>query len=838
MLYVDVGGTNMSESTKNATEFLFEWAREQGDWALLLTNKVLRNSPLTDDDREEIIESLIFSQNSPVIDNIIDNSCVNNNVYQKIRLKKLSDVIGVNKLAHEQELTFHDKLTIVYGDNGTGKTGYYRILKSIGSSVEKDRSLKILSNVFVEPEQASATIDYIVDGKNESLSWINNNETIPGVVVFDSRCAKISLDSKRKTNIKPVGFEYFNIISQELTIISNQVDKKISEFTTQLLLKEFSNDTEVKIFFNSLSCSDPNEKIDNFIFERKIILEEISSKIDQLSKTEKHLNPEIISQLLQSLSIVKSECKNYQELVEKLKINFAKEKILEYLTAVEENNNTLKIIPEFNDFLAAAQKYVEKHLHPNYPNEGDHCIYCGQKLSPCAIENINDLQALLKSDSAQKYEHNKSKIAAFEKEVLLLLPLPYKQDIFNLSTKSCGNFFGLNGILNEHINRLKAVVADGVFQKEDCDSILNFNYDKQLDLCKEFDENIDKENDCQKERLTKLEELLVQNHNSMAELLDYKWFLDNIEKIKKHLSLLKLIETYKNNKSKLNNYKLSAKMKLAEKKIITEIFNDTLLKEFSRLGCPDGIKVDVSIDKTETSIKQNIEKNPLDIVLSEGEQKIVSLAEFIAEALIDDQIQILIFDDPVNSLDVARSQQIATRLVELSNYKQIVIFTHNIILFNDLQVAINRNEQTCYRIEADLNYSGIICSTFAPKDENINKYLSKISEVLKREGKRTKPIEDELREGYASLRSALECLYEKDFLQESILRFRRNIMFGKLDKIKWIEFESNKQIFIEIYDRACSAISGHTSPEGTQMPTMRDLNNDYNKILEIKKIIS
>ena len=36
---------------------------------------------------------------------------------------------GVNALAEDQTLKFAPGLTIVYGDNGAGKTGYIRILK-------------------------------------------------------------------------------------------------------------------------------------------------------------------------------------------------------------------------------------------------------------------------------------------------------------------------------------------------------------------------------------------------------------------------------------------------------------------------------------------------------------------------------------------------------------------------------------------------------------------------------------------------------------------------------------------------------------------------------------
>jgi hypothetical protein len=47
-----------------------------------------------------------------------------------VRLKEIRNVVGVNNLAPGQILTFDPTgLTIVYGKNGTGKSGYARILK-------------------------------------------------------------------------------------------------------------------------------------------------------------------------------------------------------------------------------------------------------------------------------------------------------------------------------------------------------------------------------------------------------------------------------------------------------------------------------------------------------------------------------------------------------------------------------------------------------------------------------------------------------------------------------------------------------------------------------------
>ena len=48
-----------------------------------------------------------------------------------LALESLSDVTGVNALASGQTIKFNPGLTIIFGENGSGKTGYTRILKAL-----------------------------------------------------------------------------------------------------------------------------------------------------------------------------------------------------------------------------------------------------------------------------------------------------------------------------------------------------------------------------------------------------------------------------------------------------------------------------------------------------------------------------------------------------------------------------------------------------------------------------------------------------------------------------------------------------------------------------------
>ena len=65
-------------------------------------------------------------------------------------------------------------------------------------------------------------------------------------------------------------------------------------------------------------------------------------------------------------------------------------------------------------------------------------------------------------------------------------------------------------------------------------------------------------------------------------------------------------------------------------------------------------------------------------MLSEGEQKVLALADFLAESRMRGTKAPLVFDDPVTSLDYRRLDEVAARIQNLAETHQVVVLTHNI----------------------------------------------------------------------------------------------------------------------------------------------------------------
>ena len=71
-------------------------------------------------------------------------------------------------------------------------------------------------------------------------------------------------------------------------------------------------------------------------------------------------------------------------------------------------------------------------------------------------------------------------------------------------------------------------------------------------------------------------------------------------------------------------------------------------------------------------------------ILSEGEQRALALAAFLTEIAVTEGAGPIVIDDPVSSLDRDRGLKVAARIASEAQKRQVIVFTHDLIFFNDL----------------------------------------------------------------------------------------------------------------------------------------------------------
>ena len=128
-----------------------------------------------------------------------------------IVLKGIANVQNVNRLVAKAELNFCPKaLTVIYGRNGSGKSGFVRILRTAcRTRVENPARLKVLSDVYgggTVPQSADIIID---SGKGDTpVAWTTGMTAAPElmqIAVFDTLSAQIYVDGGNQIRYLPFG---------------------------------------------------------------------------------------------------------------------------------------------------------------------------------------------------------------------------------------------------------------------------------------------------------------------------------------------------------------------------------------------------------------------------------------------------------------------------------------------------------------------------------------------------------------------------------------------------------------------------------------------------------
>jgi hypothetical protein len=123
----DASPEPMSETT--AFQDLVKWSADRPAWQRDALRRLIQNGALTDQDVEELAA---ICADPAAACKPVDTShiAVGSTSTDPIALHAVRAPKGINALAPDQRLEFAPQgLTIIYGDNGSGKSGYVRILK-------------------------------------------------------------------------------------------------------------------------------------------------------------------------------------------------------------------------------------------------------------------------------------------------------------------------------------------------------------------------------------------------------------------------------------------------------------------------------------------------------------------------------------------------------------------------------------------------------------------------------------------------------------------------------------------------------------------------------------
>ena len=256
-------------------------------------------------------------------------------------------------------------------------------------------------------------------------------------------------------------------------------------------------------------------------------------------------------------------------------------------------------------------------------------------------------------------------------------------------------------------------------------------------------------------------------------------------------------------------------------------YKDRLKAECAKLDCslPFEFKARGSAGKTLRGLKAKGGHKPDDI-FSEGEQRALSLADFLTEVNINPTSAAIVLDDPVTSLDHQRKRAIAERLAEEASVRQVIVFTHDLVfltLLSDKAEAAGC-EVTGHWVQCLEGVPGCVKIEDTPANSRAYRKTTKATEFLQQAkqasgGDRV----DFVRSGAGALRRTIEEVVILYLFKDTVRRWDEQVRLGALTKINWSNDLADE--IVALQDDTSRLLEGHSNSDvfAGEMPDVDDL---------------
>jgi hypothetical protein len=218
---------------------ILDWSLDRPTWVRDALRRVVQSTDLTDEDVSDVLALCRRSEGLPIADGSdepvaspleIRHLPTQPTVQESVALLAIKQPTGVNALSPSHEVSFEPSgLTVIYGDNASGKSGYARILKRACRA--RDRGTAIQANIYDNPTRAPATadIEFKQGGTQPTISWVDAGDApvadLSSVCVFDEYCAAVHIEKPNEVAFRPFGLD----VPDRLASLFEQVSSKLNE---------------------------------------------------------------------------------------------------------------------------------------------------------------------------------------------------------------------------------------------------------------------------------------------------------------------------------------------------------------------------------------------------------------------------------------------------------------------------------------------------------------------------------------------------------------------------------------------------------------------------------
>ncbi|HXM15919.1 MAG TPA: AAA family ATPase [Candidatus Eremiobacteraceae bacterium] len=706
-----------------------------------------------------------------------------------------------------QEIRFGPQLTLIYGDNGAGKSGYARAL---GAACFARGDRKVLPNATGSESkqipQAAIEISYSTEIRQIPWSEGRRCPELSGFYFFDSSSLKVHLTRSNSLSFTPAGLSLLSSLAELTDLVRAKVRALIERCEEpHSFLPSFEGDSGVRRLISDLRAETdlakitelaqltPNESSQITALEENIAELKLLNVSKQVEKRKQEISD--LEGLIRAIGAARD---TLGDLVE-VEIANLLGQIRACRGEVERSGVNQFKFREFSQvgseawrqFVMASKRLAdaERASGGSYPEVGDHCLLCRQVLAGEHVDLLGRMWAFLASDVQGDLTRAETALAT---------------KLANLQELRFGYFepgSSVRRLLDEELPiAVPAIVAHVESCVDRCGEMQNalrtgevhgfpplVDFDvtelRKLVHVRQEDVRLLERSDSA-ERLSATQATLRElTHRSMlsAHLQNIKSYVENLKWARKAQQALGSTRA------------ITIKYGELFEELVTECYKSLFEDTLRRFSQEIRVRIDTRGSKGETVKSLVLDPNSfrpgfaVDQILSEGEQRAVAIADFLTEAALDQNNNGVILDDPVTSLDDNWKQTLATCLAELAKNRQVVIFTHDLAFLYRLKERAEELlvDVAAHWIREENGKPGFIYLDNSPVCEKDYRSAAIAREYYRR-SKDAPPAERDslLQMGFGALRSSYEALIIFDIFSNVVGRFEERLRFESLKNVR------------------------------------------------------
>lgn len=620
------------------------------------------------------------------------------------KLTKLDKVVGVNAIRHNASLDFgNSDLSVVFGMNGSGKSGYARLLKhTCGARHKSD----LLPDVFsLTKTLPSCEVVVTTAAGQEVLQWQDDSKgllRLRSVHVFDTAVAESYVDSKNEASYETRQMRFLTSLIKICDAVNAVLNDRKNALPKRLPTVPLEHSgTAAASFVGQLKDTTTANALSDAcawtVADDELRLE-----------TEKSLKQHDVAERIKRLGLDKRTLTIFRDAYDALKLDVSDAEVAKLVAGKKDATAKRKAAVEdaakafsgaaldgiggasWSLLWEQARKYSESTAYPEAPfpvtDDGKLCVLCHQPLDDAARGRMSDFELFVKG-GLEAAATNAEKDYAAAVAALPKVPDQAKWDLHM-------EFIKVPAEVGSALRAAIRLRLEAISEADGANPLLEVDW-STVDLA------LDATAAAQAKEAAALDELAkdgkkAELEKKLKELKARQWLSQQKtaadDEIVRLVALKRL--TKAEGATKTNAF-TTKKNELANNELATG-YRDRFVAELKTLGgsrlkvvpvpVPEG-KGKVSF---KLAIKGAVKETGAGEILSEGENRIVALSAFLADITGSGMPTPFVFDDPVSSLDQEFEERVVERLVELAKSRQVIVFTHRLSLLALIEDAAGK----------------------------------------------------------------------------------------------------------------------------------------------------